>query len=72
MCRLIDPEGQVVGVVPIVGSSEVDALNTARSLFKILGGQGSFELWQDKVRIVAHGELTDETPPGPDSSPGES
>lgn len=57
LCRLLDASGQVQGVVPIVGSSEADALETARSIFRILGGQGGFELWQDKVRIVAHGEI---------------
>lgn len=70
MCRLIDPSGQVVGVVPIVGSSESDALQTARTLFKILGSQGGFELWQDKVRIVAHGEKTEAPPPGRDPRAG--
>jgi hypothetical protein len=56
ICRLIDPDGTVQSVVPIIGSSVADAVAIAQSHFRARGGKGAFELWKGNTRIVTHGE----------------
>jgi hypothetical protein len=55
-CRLLDPEGQERSVVPIIGSSIREAKITARAVFNAMGPDGSYELWSDTTRLVAHAE----------------
>lgn len=56
ICRLIDPDGSVQSVVPIIGSSVADAVAIAQSHFRARGEKGGFELWKGNTRIIAHGE----------------
>ena len=55
-CRLLDPEGQERSVVPIIGSSIKEAKLTARAVFTAMGPDGSYELWSETTRLVAHAE----------------
>ncbi len=57
VCRLIDPEGQETGLVPVIGSSLMEAKLTARTVYQTLGSHGSYEIWSDTTRLVAHAEL---------------
>jgi hypothetical protein len=63
LCRLLDPEGEERNLVPIIGSSIRDAKVTARAVYQALGSQGSYEIWNDTTRLVAHAELEDLPPP---------
>lgn len=62
LCRLLDPEGQERSVAPVIGSSIKEAKVTARGVYQALGGQGSYEIWNDTTRLVAHAELEDLPP----------
>ena len=56
LCRLLDPEGHERGLVPIIGSSIREAKLTARAVYQAYGIQGSYELWSESTRLVAHAE----------------
>ncbi len=62
ICRLMDSDGTVRSVIPIIGSNEADAILIARHHFKSAGTAGTFELWRDKVRILAQGNTEGEAP----------
>jgi hypothetical protein len=49
--------------VPIIGASIKEAKVTARAVYQALGGRGSYEIWNDTTRLVAHAELEDLPPP---------
>lgn len=59
ICHLVGEDGSVRSMVPIVGSTEADAILIARNHFKSHGERGTFELWKGKVRILARGEIGD-------------
>lgn len=70
MCRLMDNEGTVRGVVPIIGSNEADAILIARHRLKTSGIQGRFELWRGNIRVIAQGvAATDGTVEGEEKTP---
>jgi hypothetical protein len=56
ICRLLENNGTVRSIVPIIGSSEADAILIARHHFTAQGNQGMFELWKGKTRILTQGQ----------------
>jgi hypothetical protein len=69
LCRLLDPEGHERGVVPIIGSSIGEAKLTARAVYRAYGVQGSYELWSDTTRLIAHAEREVLAAPEPPAKP---
>jgi hypothetical protein len=59
----MDGDGTIRGIVPIIGSSEADAIMIARRHFKSAGNQGNFELWKGKIRVVAQGRAAEPEEP---------
>ena len=62
LCRFLDPAGQVEADIPIVVSTEGEAVARAWELFKHRGAQGAFDV-MDGTRRIAHG------PPQPTPAP---
>jgi hypothetical protein len=69
LCRLLDPEGHERGVVPIIGSTILEAKLTARAVYRAYGTGGSYELWNESTRLVAHAEREVLPQPEPSATP---
>ena len=59
ICRLVDKSGHVKHVVPIIVSTQADAVAVARTMLARDAECASFELWQDQRRLIAHGEAAE-------------
>jgi len=62
LCRFIDEAGRTKGDLPLVASSESDAISLARALFHRRRETGGFEVWLDSRRI------SQETPKPPEGA----
>jgi hypothetical protein len=62
ICRLMDQDGTVRSVIPIIGSTEADAILIARHHLKSSGSPGTFELWKGNVRVLAQGNTEGDAP----------
>ena len=68
LCRFLDEAGASQGEVPIIASSESDAVERARSLYHHRAEHYGFELWYEARRIVR--ELRGESDKASDARPG--
>ena len=62
LCRIIDADGKCVGTIPIIGSSDKDAVATARTLFRMRRVPGGFELWHDDECFLHEAPPLDDEP----------
>ena len=53
VCRLVDDSGKTAGEVPLVVSSQNDAISMARATLKLHPDAAGFELW-NLSRCVLH------------------
>ena len=52
LCQFFDESNALTSEIPIVGSSEGNALKVAQRLFHDRGLPGHFELWFDNRRVA--------------------